>query len=114
MFRSRPGVARATTRRRRRRAQKHIVLLNRARPHYERMLEWQGGVCAICERIPSPRRRLDLDHDHRQMYIRGLLCPRCNRALPSWITSQWLRAAADYLDQGPIPWLEELLADVRT
>ena len=63
-------------------------------------------MCGICGRLPSPKRRLDIDHDHREMFIRGLLCPRCNRALPTWITPAWLRAAADYLDRGRIPWLE--------
>ncbi len=45
---------------------------------------------------------MDLDHDHRQMHVRGLLCTKCNRALVYWITSEWLRAAANYLDKGPV------------
>ena len=96
-------------RRRRRQARKHVQLLNRARPHYDRLFEEQGGVCGICRRLPSERRRFDIDHDHREMYIRGLLCPRCNRAIPSWMTPQWLRDAADYLERGRIEWLEELI-----
>lgn len=39
-----------------------------------------------------------MDHDHKDMYIRGLLCVRCNRALVTWMSAKWLRAAADYLD----------------
>ena len=59
-----------------------------------------GDRCAIClrERGPSAR-RLDRDHDHRTGTPRGLLCHRCNRTLPAWITSEWLRAAAAYLDR---------------
>lgn len=92
--------------RRRKPAKKHVVLLNKARPFYEQMLEAQGGRCGICGRPHiAGRRRFDIDHDHKGMYIRGLLCSRCNRALPGWMDSVWLRSAADYLDRGPVPWL---------
>lgn len=38
------------------------------------------------------------------MLIRGLLCVRCNRVLAGWITSEWLRSAADYLTEPPADW----------
>lgn len=41
-----------------------------------------------------------MDHDHKAMFVRGLLCVRCNRYLASWITADWLRRAADYLARG--------------
>ena len=63
---------------------------------YDSMLSKQNGVCAICGRPPKTR-RLDIDHDHKTGAIRGLLCVRCNRALPSWVTVAWLDKAADYL-----------------
>lgn len=94
-------------RRRRRKNRKTVAFLKPYRPHYERLLEEQGHVCGVCGRPPSERRRFDMDHDHKELYLRGLLCPRCNRALPSWVTPQWLRAAADYLERGPIAWLED-------
>lgn len=87
--------------RRRRYPQKHRALLDKARPLYHEMLEHQEGGCALCKRPPSYNRRLDIDHDHRAMTIRGLLCVRCNRALASWITVSWLRAAADYMENPP-------------
>lgn len=65
---------------------------------YARLLESQGGHCAICPSTPKTR-RLHTDHDHRTGAVRGLLCHRCNRALPNWIGSEWLRAAADYLER---------------
>lgn len=55
---------------------------------YDRLLEDQGGVCAIC-RKPSTMRihghvaRLAIDHDHETKQIRGLLCGPCNQLLGS-------------------------------
>lgn len=68
---------------------------------YDQLLTKQNGVCAICGRPPKTR-RLDIDHDHKTGAIRGLLCVRCNRALPSWITRAWLWNAALYLDDEPL------------
>lgn len=55
---------------------------------YTRMLDFQGGVCAICgkeETRIDPRRgivsSLAVDHDHKTGMIRGLLCYTCNMAL---------------------------------
>lgn len=98
----------------RRRNRKTLAFLKPYRPHYDRLLEEQGGVCAICGRPPSAKRRFDMDHCHKGLYLRGLLCPRCNRALPSWMTPQWLRAAADYVEKGPIPWVEEAANSTRS
>lgn len=68
---------------------------------YEDFVALNGGEhCAVCGRSPSGRRRLDRDHCHGTGRPRGLLCARCNRSLPSWVTSSWLRAAADYLERG--------------
>lgn len=35
------------------------------------------------------------------MVVRGLLCVRCNRTVPDWVTSAWLVMAADYLENPP-------------
>lgn len=68
---------------------------------YEQFVELNGGeTCGICGRGPSTRRKLDRDHAHTVPPVaRGLLCNRCNRALPSWVTVEWLRAAAAYLER---------------
>lgn len=64
---------------------------------YDAMLKRQGGGCAICHAKPKTR-RLNIDHDHKTGRIRGLLCHRCNRFLPTFAGATWLRRAADYLD----------------
>lgn len=76
----------------------HADLLKANRHRYEALLEAQGGHCALCLRTPSLQRRLDLDHDHHRMVIRGLLCHRCNRALVAWISKEWLLKAAAYVN----------------
>jgi hypothetical protein len=78
---------------------KHMVALEIP---YETYVELNGGIerCGICDRPRTSKdRRLDRDHDHRTGQPRGLLCVRCNKALASWMTSSWLRAAADYVDR---------------
>lgn len=51
---------------------------------YDRMLEAQDGVCAICGRPETHVTgfggvdRLSVDHDHETEGIRGLLCRKCN------------------------------------
>jgi hypothetical protein len=65
---------------------------------YARLLDAQGGHCALCLNTPKTR-RLHVDHDHATGRVRGLLCYRCNRALPSYVTVPWLVAAATYIDR---------------
>lgn len=50
---------------------------------YLRLLDEQGGVCAICGKPETVRRgaaepRLSVDHDHKTGRARGLLCQSCN------------------------------------
>ena len=51
---------------------------------YDRLLEGQGGVCALCHRPEIALhqngrvRRLAVDHDHVTGKVRGLLCYACN------------------------------------
>lgn len=54
---------------------------------YDRMLENQNGVCAICQEPESAIGRggrvrpLAVDHDHDTGAVRGLLCNDCNSGL---------------------------------
>lgn len=63
---------------------------------YLSLLALQGGTCALCPATPKAR-RLNTDHDHATGKVRGLLCHRCNRALPAWIRVEWLQRAIEYL-----------------
>lgn len=65
---------------------------------YDRILESQGGVCALCECEPTSGISLHVDHDHGTGEIRGLLCMRCNNALGLFREdADLLKCAARYL-----------------
>jgi hypothetical protein len=78
-----------------RRKPKHQLVLE---VPYEVWVAQFGERCNLCGRPPG-KTRLHRDHDHRTGEPRGLLCHRCNRALPSWMTKTWLLAAIAYLDR---------------
>ena len=48
---------------------------------YDKMLNNQNGVCAICGKVNLTRRRLAVDHNHKTGKVRGLLCGKCNKAI---------------------------------
>jgi hypothetical protein len=67
---------------------------------YDRILEAQNGVCGICG-APPGKRRLHLDHDHKTLEIRGILCFPCNSLLRGRVTLQWLENAIRYMSNPP-------------
>lgn len=73
---------------------------------YKAMLEWQGGRCYICRKLPK-KKRLAVDHDHATGEVRGLLCADgergCNHAILGNITSiEMARRIVTYLEQPPL------------
>ena len=50
---------------------------------YNRILEEQRKVCKICGglQIVKNRKYLYVDHDHKTLKVRGLLCSNCNNLL---------------------------------
>lgn len=71
---------------------------------YERQLEKQDGVCAICKQPETQVGKkglvwtLSLDHDHKTNQPRGLLCMLCNHAIhKADHDREWLEAALAYL-----------------
>ena len=60
---------------------------------YERMLEAQGGCCAVCgANEPGDRRRKNfcVDHCHETGEVRGLLCVHCNMLIGRYGDSEEL------------------------
>lgn len=68
---------------------------------FDAIVAAQGGVCAICHRPPTDKkRRLHVDHDHKTGRIRGLLCLHCNVMLgKSRDCRETLLSAVEYLDK---------------
>jgi len=53
---------------------------------FNKKIELQKGVCAICGKPSIAKnqygaRVLDVDHNHLNQQVRGLLCARCNTAI---------------------------------
>lgn len=74
---------------------------------YEELLEEQEHRCGICQRHEDEfDRRLSVDHDHKTLEIRGLLCHFCNsRFLGRHNNPKLFRQAAEYLERPRKGWL---------
>lgn len=92
----------------RRRRVAHLARFQMKVGDYERMLDEQGGVCAICGLVETKHHSfvLAIDHDRSccagdgscGRCVRGLLCSNCNRALGLFgDRPDLLDAAAAYL-----------------
>lgn len=98
---------------------------NLALEDYDRMLEEQGGVCAICGEPPKEGRDLCVDHDHSccpessgscGKCVRGLVCHGCNTRLGQ-IESKLLSRSMDYLARfhaGPLGPQKETIKESST
>tara|TARA_R110000744_G_scaffold32808_1_gene76632 strand:- start:267 stop:686 length:420 start_codon:yes stop_codon:yes gene_type:complete len=67
---------------------------------YAKMLEEQGGRCAICamEEKHAPHGVLSVDHCHESGVVRALLCNPCNTGIGQFKENQdFLANAIDYL-----------------
>jgi hypothetical protein len=66
---------------------------------WQTIFDYQGGLCAICKGV---LKKANTDHNHTDGEIRGILCPRCNRALGRFMDDiVLLRAAVAYLLSPP-------------
>ena len=70
---------------------------------FDALLEFQGGGCAICSKpIEKLRRRMNIDHDHRNGKVRGILCSGCNTGLGHLGDNvEGLKKALYYLENTP-------------
>lgn len=106
---------------RRTRRQQHGDLLRKARKEglYEALFAFQEGLCGICQRHHTEccktksgkLRRFDMDHDHKTMEIRGLLCRACNIKLKHGYTLPWLKGAVRYKEDPPAKGLQRDLSE---
>jgi hypothetical protein len=48
---------------------------------YNELFKQQEDRCAICKETNPELKRLPVDHCHKTLTVRGLLCGSCNRAL---------------------------------
>lgn len=48
---------------------------------YQTMVDYNNGLCHICDRKPKTGKHLNIDHDHHTGEIRGLLDFWCNKYL---------------------------------
>lgn len=82
------------------RESRRIERRDRKRPHgltaSEAAIFKEGKVCELCESTEN----LKVDHDHKTMKIRGVLCHHCNVAIGHMRDDpERLRRAADYLER---------------
>lgn len=79
---------------------------------YLTLYEAQDGRCGVCGTAYAlaAEKGLVVDHDHKTLLVRGLLCPRCNAGLGSFDDSiEGLMRAVNYLAvhasrDDPAPW----------
>jgi len=83
---------------------------------YQRLYEFQGGVCWICRRAKGLARKLAVDHDHKccpkpptcGKCTRGLVCSVDNKLLGHFRDDpQALMRAAEYLVSWPYRRMKE-------
>ena len=64
---------------------------------WETLIIGQCGYCAACEKQLI---RYHIDHDHKTLRVRGVLCPQCNLALGAAFDSPVvLRSLANYVER---------------
>lgn len=72
------------------------------RGEYEKLYNFQGGLCALCRRANGKAKRLAVDHDHNTGEPRGLLCGPCNKMLGHGRDQlAFFRRVIDYLSISP-------------
>lgn len=69
---------------------------------YNQILESQNYKCALCPKLHSDTKPLNVDHSHEEpSIVRGLLCITCNQRKLGSLRLEEVRAILDYLEQPP-------------
>ena len=69
---------------------------------YAHMLDLQDNRCAICrvDELGSGKKSFCVDHDHKTMKVRGILCTKCNTMIGVALDDvEILRSAIAYLER---------------
>lgn len=88
---------------RKRKAQRLREKYNMELAEFQRMLEAQGGKCAICGYQDRTNRNFFplVDHCHKTEVVRGILCMNCNQGLGKFGDDpELLTKAVEYLTNG--------------
>ena len=72
-------------------------LYNTSTEKINKLLREQDYKCAICKTATPKGAGWHIDHDHRTMKVRGILCISCNTQLPIVEDKDKLTAALKYL-----------------
>jgi hypothetical protein len=69
---------------------------------FKELMDAQDGRCAICRRAPK-NYKFNIDHDHNNHKLRGLLCVNCNTNLLPYVERfpEWIKDAFSYLENPP-------------
>jgi hypothetical protein len=85
-------------------ATKFFAMYGITREEFAEMSTAQRDLCKICNRPPTGKTRLSVDHDHTTGIIRGLLCDPCNKGLGHFRDDiNLLAAAIEYLQSSSSP-----------
>ncbi|MAO21337.1 MAG: hypothetical protein CMJ25_11365 [Phycisphaerae bacterium] len=80
----------------RRRSNKRVTAYGVTPVQFNKMLEQQGGACAICG--TSIDQKAHVDHCHTSGKVRGLLCNNCNTAIGKLKDNpEIIQSALDYV-----------------
>lgn len=74
------------------------LTLKQCEEERQKMFVKQDGRCAICKKPESHfSKRLAVDHNHKSLKVRGLLCFRCNKFLVGRFTLDTITPVVEYL-----------------
>ena len=74
--------------------------MRRVKSDYEELLQIQNNRCAICG-VENEISKLAIDHNHKTLEIRGLLCHECNSGIAYFDeNTEYLAKAMIYLVGG--------------
>jgi hypothetical protein len=73
---------------------------------FNALLDEQDQRCGICSKRFNDQCKINVDHDHISLKVRGLLCTRCNGLLGALEDEEFCANARSYLKYPPIDQLK--------